>query len=92
MASMEDTSDCESVVGVFTLVKKVESKQKSLDYFKKGDIRKTIQLHGWQALKCCKTYFIMVNIRYLKSIQTRKLVLADGIFLMAPVNTFISKH
>jgi hypothetical protein len=55
MASMEDTSDCESVVGVFTLVKKVESKQKSLDYFKKGDIRKTIQLHGWQALKCCKT-------------------------------------
>jgi hypothetical protein len=41
MASMEDTSDCESVVGVFTLVKKVESKQKSLDYFKKGDIRKT---------------------------------------------------
>jgi hypothetical protein len=38
MASMEDTSDCESVVGVFTLVKKVESKQKNLDYFKKGDI------------------------------------------------------
>ncbi len=35
---MEDTSDCESVVGVFTLVKKVESKQKNLDYFKKGDI------------------------------------------------------
>ena len=55
MASMEDTSDCESLVGVFTLLKKVESKLKSLDYFKKGDIRKTIQLHGWQALKCCKT-------------------------------------
>ena len=41
---MEDITDCESLVGVFTLVKKVESKQKSSDYFKKGDIRKTIQL------------------------------------------------
>ena len=68
MASMEDTSDCESLVGVFTLVKKVESKLKSLDYFKKGDIRKTIQLHGWQALKCCKTCSSTVKPHVMNSV------------------------
>ena len=36
------------------LIKKLENKKKSLEFFKSGELRKTIQLHGWQSIKNCK--------------------------------------
>jgi hypothetical protein len=88
MASMEDTSDCESVVGVFTLVKKVESKQNSLDYFKKADIRKTIQLHGWRALKCCKTCSLTVKPHGINAVLRYE----ESLFFIINKNDLILRH
>ena len=46
------SSSASSVSDQFQLLKKVENKQKCLEFFKSNEIRKT--LHGWQKHKTCK--------------------------------------
>jgi ribosomal protein L22 len=50
MASSSDSS----VSDQFQLLKKVENKQKCLEFFKSIEIKKTLQMHGWQKHKTCK--------------------------------------
>ena len=40
----------------YILLKKVENKKKSVEFFKSNQIRKTLQSHGWQSMKCKKCY------------------------------------
>jgi hypothetical protein len=70
MASMEDTSDCESVVGVFTLVKKVKDvKEKMLKNTLKGPMKR-LKVKLLQILNSCIIVATSMNLKSANLIFT----------------------